>query len=195
MKINIDSYLKNFKSRKIFLFGAVLLLLIIVFVFLIILPLNHSIRLNSIAVKNQKAILNYILKYTSKIKSIKSAAGTANLPPLSGASAVHGKSKEYMKFISSMFQYFNIDKSQISKFYSRYASALKKGKVDRSKKETVFISLKGLSLNQCINLIYALSDSSGKYGAHIISISMKKNFTNDKLLNLKVNIVRRQISQ
>ncbi len=31
-----------------------------------------SIRLNSIAVKNQKAILNYVFKYSSKINSIKS---------------------------------------------------------------------------------------------------------------------------
>ena len=96
--------------------------------------------------------------------------------------------------------------------YSRYSSPVKGAKMEvglmgasgsgagglnvtgagtaKRSKETVLISLKGLSLNQCVNLIYAVSHSPGEYGADIISTNMKKNFTNGKLLNLTINIVR-----
>ena len=70
-----------------------------------------SIRLNSIAVKNQKAILNYVFKYSSKINSIKSKSVVS-----AGNSAASGKTggndesktegKGYMKFISSLFLFF-----------------------------------------------------------------------------------------
>jgi hypothetical protein len=202
--MDINLYLKDLKSRKIFLLGASILLLIIVFVFFIILPLISLIGLNSIAVKNQKAILNYVLKYSTKINSIKSkAAVSAGFSAASGKSIGIGKGKGYMKFLSSLFQHFKINKTQVFKLYSRYSSAGKAGKAGgggsnaaggvnaKRPKETVFISLKGLSLDQCVNLIYAVSHSSGEYGADIISINMKKNFTNGKLLNLTINIVRR----
>ena len=203
--MDINLYLKDLKNRKIVLLGSAVLLLAIVFVFLIILPLSHSIRLNSIAVKNQKAILNFVLKYSAKINSIKSkAAVSTGFSTVSGKSAgiVNGKGKGYIKFMSSLFRYFKINKFQISKLYSRYSSSVKHadtgasssnaagGGMSKQPKETVFISLKGLSLNQCVNLIYALSHSSQEYGANIISINMKKNFTNGKLLNLTINIIR-----
>ncbi len=205
--MDINLYLKDLKSRKIVLLGAAVFFLVIVLVFSIILPLNHSIRLSSIAVKNQKAILNYVLKYSYKINFIKSKAAIS-----AGNSAASGKTggndesktegKGYMKFISSLFKYFKINKTQISNLYSRYSSAVKDAKTGadgsnvtgggtaKRSKETILISLKGLSLDQCVNLIYAVSHSSGEYGADIISIKMKKNFTNGKLLNLTINIVR-----
>ena len=203
--MDINLYLKDLKSKKIVLLGSAVFLLAIVFVFFIILPLSHSIRLNSIAVKNQKAILNYVLKYSAKINSIKSKAAVSNgFSAVSGKSAVivNGKGKGYIKFMSSLFRYFKINKSQISKLYSRYSSSVKHADTGaissnvagdgtlKQPKETVFISLKGLSLNQCVNLIYALSHSSQEYRANIISINMKKNFTNGKLLNLTINIIR-----
>ena len=203
--MDINLYLTDVNNRKIVLLGSAVFLLAIVFVFFIILPLSHSIRLNSIAVKNQKTILNYVLKYSAKINSIKSKAAVSNgFSVVSGKSAgiINGKGKGYIKFISSLFRYFKINKSHISKLYSRYSSSVKHANTGASSsnaagggrlkqsKETVFISLKGLSLNQCVNLIYALSHSSEEYGANIISINMKKNFTNGKLLNLSVNIAR-----
>ncbi|MDA8158778.1 MAG: hypothetical protein M0034_06310 [Deltaproteobacteria bacterium] len=192
------------------LLSAAVFLLVIVFVFSIILPLNHSIRLSSIAVKNQKAILNYVLKYSYKINSIKSkaaiSAGNSSASVASGKTGGSAESKSegkgYIKFISSLFKYFKINKTQISKLYSRYSSAVKDAKTGaggsngaggvtaKRSKEAILISLKGLSLDQCVNLIYAVSHSSGEYGADIISIKMKKNFTNAKLLNLTINIVR-----
>ena len=200
--MDINLYLKDLKSRKIVLLSAAVFLLVIVFVFSIILPLNHSIRLSSIAVKNQKAILNYVLKYSYKINSIKSkaaiSAGNSSASVASGKTGGNG----YIKFISSLFKYFKINKTQISKLYSRYSSAVKDANIGaggsngaggvtaKRSKETILISLKGLSLDQCVNLIYAVSHSSGEYGADIISIKMKKNFTNAKLLNLTINIVR-----
>ncbi len=101
--MDINLYLKDLKNRKIVLLGSAVFLLAIVFVFFIILPLSHSIRLNSIAVKNQKAILNYVLKYSAKINSIKSkAAVSAGFSAVSGKSAgiVNGKGKGYINFIS-----------------------------------------------------------------------------------------------
>lgn len=205
---SINSFLKDLNvadnRRKVFLLGAAVLLFIIVSIFLIILPLLHSIRLNSLAIKNQKAILNYVLKYSSKIESVKATAPAGKLA-VSGVSAESGK-EGYLKFISSLFQYFKIDKSQVYKLYSRYSSSGvavhasggktgKEGAGHGQAEETVFISLKGLSLNQCVNLIYAISHSSGEYGAGIISINMKKNFTNDKLLNLTINIARNGIKR
>ena len=208
--MDINLYLKDLKSRKIVLLSAAVFLLVIVFVFSIILPLNHSIRLSSIAVKNQKAILNYVLKYSYKINSIKSkaaiSAGNSSASVASGKTGGSAESKTggkgYIKFISSLFKYFKINKTQISKLYSRYSSAVKDANIGaggsngaggvtaKRSKETILISLKGLSLDQCVNLIYAVSHSSGEYGADIISIKMKKNFTNAKLLNLTINIVR-----
>ena len=214
--MDINFNLKDLKNGRVVLLVGLILLLIAAFVFFAVMPLIHSISLNSTAVKNQKAILNYVLKYSAKINSIKSKAAITG-----GNSAVSGKiggnaerkieGKSYIKFISSLFRYFKINKKQISKLYSRYSSAKEVkagagltgkagssaagsnaagGETAKHSKETVFISLKGLSLNQCVNLIYAISHSSGEYGADIVSINMKKNFTNAKLLNLTINIVR-----
>ena len=206
--LNLSSYLNlnglngTANRRKVFLIAGSALLFIIVTVFFIVSPLIHSIYINSQAIKNQKAILNYVLKYSSKIKSIKSAI-PLNKPGISGASGT--TSKGYLKFISSLFKYFKIGKSQVSKLYSKYSSgrstngapaaappvASSEGYNARQGEESVFISLKGLSLNQCVNLIYAISHSASGYGAKIISINMKKNFMNAKLLNLTMNITRK----
>ncbi len=221
--MNINFNLKDLKNGRVVLFGGLVLLLIITLVFFAVLPLVHSIRLNSAAVKNQKAILNYVLKYSAKIDSMKSEEAVLRISPVPlmlPTAAASGKivgnfhNKSYIKFISSLLRYFKINKKQISKLYSRYSSDEKgggsgstsgsgglEGKTSAASasgaggashsNETIFVSLKSLSLNQSVNIIYALSNSSAEYGTHIVSINLKKNFTNDKLLDLTIDIVRK----
>ncbi|MHB1679515.1 MAG: hypothetical protein ACYCTB_03260 [bacterium] len=172
-------------QQRTLLIAGVSSVVFIFLIFSIIIPEINGTKLTNTIVKNQKSILSYILKYSDKINRLKlTDKAKIKSPASAGAARRSAKviKKGYIKFISSLIKYFKINKDRVSKLYSRYSS--KKGAAG---KESVFLSLKGLSLNQCVNMIYALSSS---YNAKIVSIKVKKNFKNDKLLNLSLNIER-----
>ncbi|MHB1665044.1 MAG: hypothetical protein ACYCT7_07285 [bacterium] len=179
----------NTQQRPLLIAGASSVVFIFL-IFFILIPEINGIKLTNETVKNQKSILSYILKYSDKINRLKLTDKAKIKPPAFAGAAIRPAKvikKGYIKFISSLIKYFKINKDSVSKLYSRYSS--KKGAAE---KESVFLSLKGLSLNQCVNMIYALSSS---YNAKIVSIKVKKNFKNDKLLNLSLNIERYNIKQ
>lgn len=185
----------NNQRMPLLITGASLIILIFL-IFSIIIPAINNIKLNDAAVKNQRAILTYILKYSNKINELKSADKAKKKLKVNSAivgSSVKTVKTGYIKFINSLIKYFKLNKNNVSKLYSKYSNKKQaENGISGNKKgnESIFISLKGLSLNQCVNMVNALSSSSSAYNAKIVAIKLKKNFKNDKLLNLSLNIDR-----
>jgi hypothetical protein len=189
IKSIIDRIDTGSNQQRLLLIAGASLVIFIFLIFFIIIPEINGIKLTNETVKNQKSILSYILKYSNKINRLQLSGNAKIKAPASAGTANAAKvmKKGYVKFISSLIKYFKINKDKVSKLYSRYSSKKGVSKKGVSGKESVFLSLKGLSLNQCVNMIYALSSS---YHAKIVSIKVKKNFQNNKLLNLSLDIER-----
>jgi hypothetical protein len=176
-------------QQRLLLITGVSAVIFIFLIFFIIIPEIKGIKSTDETLKNQKSILSYILKYSNKINGLKLVeSGKIKGSSSAGkAGSVKVIKIGYVKFISSLIKYFKINKDKVSKLYSRYSSKKGASGEEVHTKESVRLSLKGLSLNQCVNMIYALSSS---YNAKIVSIKIKKNFHNNKLLNLSLDIER-----
>ncbi len=176
------------KNQKISLgIGGLLILLIFVIFFLIIPGLTALKRLNATIIQEQKT-LNYIIKYSHKIASIKSYANTENNNLLNKANPhITYKKRGYITFLTGLFKHLNISKISIKKLNGIYS----KNK-NNKKAEKISIILEGLTLNQVINIIYNIRGLN--YNPDIISLRIYKNFNDNKLLNLNVVLNRRFIN-
>ena len=171
-------------EKNILTFGALLVILVFAIFFLIIPGFTAFKRLN-IANKEERKTFNYIIKYSHKIALIKLSANKNNkIKSPNIVKSKYNKKRGYIKFLIGVFRYLKIRKSSIKRLDGAYK---KRGNKNI---EIVSITLKGLALNQIINIIYNIK-SFNYNNVNIESLKIYKNFNNKKLLNLNAVINRK----
>ncbi len=176
--INSASKLFVLNKRNL-LYLSLLLMAYLVIVFYFILPLVKKNALETTALKAEKSSLNYVMLYSARINAIKketrlnNPAGKINTMKLSNGM---GKSKSFFKYFKASLTFFGIPEKNIKNLYASYKAG----------GENIVLSLKSISLNQTVNVIYFLSDSG--FNVKIKSLEIKRNFNDEKLLNLKASI-------
>lgn len=168
----------NISDKKNILYLGLLAIAYIVIIFYVILPLIKKNGIETSAVKAAKSSLNYVMLYSSKIDALKKAEklnnhGNNNYNNYSRKINPAGKSgKGFLKYFKTSLAFFGISKKNIAKFYASYNAG----------GENVTVSLKGVSLNKAVDVIYFLSNSG--YDTVVKSLKIKRNFNDGKTLDL-----------
>ena len=163
-------------------------------VIIFLLPSAYNLRNASNAVNIEKGNLDYIIKYAEKIN----AARASNADGSSGAAsmpAANNKKSGYINSVYSMLNYLKINKNDIEKLTGSYSKKEPggqngvNGQNPAKEREDVSIVLRGLSLNELVDVIYGLSASG--YRVKFTSIKIHKNFDDEKLLDLNITLKRK----
>lgn len=160
----------NILSKRLLLYAGVVLLAYIVILLYVVLPLIKKSNLERSALKAEKASFNYILLYSAKINKLKKEESLSNLNKVRGGQ----KSGGFFKFLNTSMAYFGIASSK------PLIKAAKSGG-----KREIILSLKGISLNKAIDVIYLISNSG--YDTTFKSLKLKRNFNNRGLLDLEAD--------
>ncbi len=172
------------KNEKNILIAGALLVIVVFAIFFLIIPGFTAFKRLDIANKEEQKTLNYIIKYSHKIALIKLSANKNNkIKSPNIIKSKYNKKKGYIKFLIGVFRYLKIRKSSIKRLDGTYK------KREGKNVEIVSMTLKGLALNQIINIIYNIK--SFNYSVNIESLKIYKNFNNKKLLNLNAVINRK----
>ena len=167
----------NISDKKNILYLGLLAIAYIVIIFYVILPLIKKNGIETSAVKAAKSSLNYVMLYSSKIDMLKKAEklnnhGNNNHNNYPRKINPAGKSgKGFLKYFKTSLAFFGISKKNIAKFYASYNAG----------GENVTVSLKGVSLNKVVDVIYFLSNSG--YNTVVKSLKIKRNFNDGKTLD------------
>ncbi len=161
----------NILSKRLLLYAGVVLLAYVVILLYVVLPLIKKNNLERSTLKAEKASFNYILLYSAKINKLKKEEVLSNLNKVRGS---RQKSGGFFKFLNTSMAYFGIASSK------PLIKAAKSGG-----KREIILSLKGISLNKAIDVIYLISNSG--YDTAFKSLKLKRNFNNRGLLDLEAD--------
>lgn len=175
------------------LISGIMLFVSVAAIILLLIPSASNLRNASIAVNIEKGNLDYIIKYAEKINAARAsnAGGSAgaNTPP------ANNKKTGYINSVYSMLNYLKINKNDIEKLTGSYSKKERaagngvKGQNPAKEDEDVSIVLRGLSLNELVDVVYGLPASG--YPVKFTSIKIHKDFDDKKLLDLNVTLKRK----
>ncbi len=209
---SVRDFMGELDSRsRYLLFSAVFTLISLSVIFIFLLPSVSALRGMSNTVNIEKANLDYVARYAKRIDGLKAS----NLTARTGQAGAAPKNKKtgYIKSVYAMLDYFKIKKDAVKKLTGSYLKSKAgynsdetggvsgKNKVkgkgqneitggkNSGRAEDVSLALRGLTLNELIDVIYGLSSSD--YRVNFTSIKMHKNFSDNKLLNLNLSLERK----